>query len=36
VITHLDPAHYFGQRLAKHGRGGIVLVSAVAAAQPAH
>jgi hypothetical protein len=32
VITHLDLAHHFGQQLAKRGRGGIVLVSAVAAA----
>lgn len=32
VITHLDLAHHFGQRLAQRGRGGIVLVSAVAAA----
>lgn len=32
VITHLDLAHHFGQRLVKRGRGGIVLVSAVAAA----
>jgi short-subunit dehydrogenase len=32
VIAHLDLAHHFGQRLAKRGRGGIVLVSAVAAA----
>jgi len=32
VITHLDLAHHFGQRLARRGRGGIVLVSAVAAA----
>jgi hypothetical protein len=32
VITHLDLAHHFGQRLAKRGHGGIVLVSAVAAA----
>jgi short-subunit dehydrogenase len=32
VITNLDLAHHFGQRLAKRGRGGIVLVSAVAAA----
>jgi len=32
VITHLDLAHHFGQRLAGRGRGGIVLVSAVAAA----
>jgi uncharacterized protein len=32
VITHLDLAHHFGQRLATRGRGGIVLVSALAAA----
>src|SRR5690349_23246721 len=32
VITHLDLAHHFGQRLATRGRGGILLVSAVAAA----
>ena len=32
VITHLDLAHHFGQQLARRGRGGIVLVSAVAAA----
>jgi NAD(P)-dependent dehydrogenase (short-subunit alcohol dehydrogenase family) len=32
VIAHLGLAHHFGQRLAKRGRGGIVLVSAVAAA----
>jgi uncharacterized protein len=32
VIAHLDLAHHFGQRLAKRGRGGIVLVSAAAAA----
>ena len=32
VITHLDLAHHFGQKLATRGRGGIVLVSAVAAA----
>jgi short-subunit dehydrogenase len=32
VITHLDLAHHFGQRLAERGHGGIVLVSAVAAA----
>lgn len=32
VITHLDLAHHFGRRLAARGRGGIVLVSAVAAA----
>lgn len=32
MIAHLDLAHHFGQRLAKRGRGGIVLVSAAAAA----
>ena len=32
VITHLDLAHHFGRRLAERGRGGLVLVSAVAAA----
>jgi uncharacterized protein len=32
VIAHLDLAHHFGQKLAKRGRGGIVLVSAAAAA----
>lgn len=32
VTTHLDLAHHFGQRLGKRGRGGIVLVSAAAAA----
>lgn len=32
VTTHLDLAHHFGQRLAQRGRGGIILVSAVAAA----
>jgi hypothetical protein len=32
VIAHLDLAHHFGQRLAQRGRGGLVLVSAVAAA----
>ncbi|HEX5299892.1 MAG TPA: SDR family NAD(P)-dependent oxidoreductase [Streptosporangiaceae bacterium] len=32
VITHLDLAHHFGGMLAERGRGGIVLVSAVAAA----
>ena len=32
VITHLDLAHHFGQRLAERRHGGIVLVSAVAAA----
>jgi uncharacterized protein len=28
VIVHLDLAHHFGQKLARRGRGGIVLVSA--------
>jgi uncharacterized protein len=32
VIAHLDLAHHFGQKLARRGRGGIVLVSAAAAA----
>ena len=32
VITHLELAHHFGQKLAERGRGGLVLVSAVAAA----
>jgi uncharacterized protein len=32
VITHLELAHHFGQKLAERGRGGIVLVSAAAAA----
>jgi short-subunit dehydrogenase len=32
VITHLELAHHFGQKLAQRGRGGIVLVSAAAAA----
>jgi uncharacterized protein len=32
VITHLELAHHFGQKLAKRGCGGIVLVSAAAAA----
>jgi short-subunit dehydrogenase len=32
VIAHLELAHHFGQRLAKRGRGGIALASAVAAA----
>jgi uncharacterized protein len=32
VFAHLDLAHHFGNKLAERGRGGIVLVSAVAAA----
>lgn len=32
VITHLELAHHFGQKLARRGRGGLVLVSAAAAA----
>jgi hypothetical protein len=32
VFAHLDLAHHFGQKLAERGRGGLVLVSAVAAA----
>lgn len=32
VIAHLELAHHFGQKLAERGRGGIVLVSAAAAA----
>ena len=32
VIAHLELAHHFGQKLAQRGRGGIVLVSAAAAA----
>jgi uncharacterized protein len=32
VIAHLEPAHHFGRRLAGRGRGGLVLVSAAAAA----
>jgi short-subunit dehydrogenase len=32
VIAHLDLAHHFGQRLAGRGHGGIILVSAAAAA----
>jgi uncharacterized protein len=32
VTAHLDLAHHFGQRLAKRVRGGLVFVSAVAAA----
>ena len=33
VHAHLDLAHHFGRRLAKRGRGGILLVSALGAAQ---
>ncbi len=33
VIAALDLTHHFGQKLAKRGRGGMLLVSAVAAAQ---
>jgi uncharacterized protein len=33
IIAHLDLAHHFGQRLAKRGRGGVLLVSAMGAAQ---
>jgi short-subunit dehydrogenase len=32
VISHLEIAHHFGRKLAARGRGGIVLVSAAAAA----
>jgi short-subunit dehydrogenase len=32
VVAHLELAHHFGRRLATRGRGGMVLVSAVAAA----
>ena len=32
VLAHLDLAHHFGKKLAERGRGGLVLVSAVAAA----
>jgi short-subunit dehydrogenase len=32
VINHLELAHHFGHRLAQRGRGGLVLVSAAAAA----
>jgi short-subunit dehydrogenase len=31
VFAHLDLAHHFGKKLAERGRGGLVLVSAVAA-----
>jgi short-subunit dehydrogenase len=33
MIAHLDLAHHFGQRLATRGRGGVLLVSAMGAAQ---
>jgi short-subunit dehydrogenase len=33
VIAHLDLAYHFGQRLATRGRGGVLLVSALGAAQ---
>jgi uncharacterized protein len=33
IIAHLDLAHHFGQRLATRGRGGVLLVSAMGAAQ---
>jgi len=33
VIAHLDLIHHFGQRLATRGRGGVLLVSALGAAQ---
>ena len=33
IIAHLDLAHHFGQRLAARGRGGVLLVSAMGAAQ---
>jgi uncharacterized protein len=33
VIAHLDLAYHFGQRLATRGRGGLLLVSAMGAAQ---
>jgi len=32
VVAHLDLAHHFGKKLAERGRGGLVLVSAAAAA----
>jgi len=32
VVAHLDLAHHFGKKLAERGRGGLVLVSALAAA----
>ena len=32
VFAHLDLAHHFGKKLAERGRGGLLLVSAVAAA----
>ena len=33
IIAHLDLAQHFGQRLATRGRGGVLLVSAMGAAQ---
>ena len=33
IIAHLDLAHHFGQRLATRRRGGVLLVSAMGAAQ---
>lgn len=33
AIAHLDLAHHFGRRLAKRGRGGILLVSTMGARQ---
>jgi short-subunit dehydrogenase len=33
IIAHLDLAHHFGRRLATRGRGGMLLVSAMGAAQ---
>jgi uncharacterized protein len=33
IIAHLDLVHHFGQRLAARGRGGVLLVSAMGAAQ---
>jgi short-subunit dehydrogenase len=32
VFAHLDLAHHFGKKLAERRRGGVVLVSALAAA----
>lgn len=33
VISHLKVTHYYGQRLAKRGHGGVILVSAMGASQ---
>jgi uncharacterized protein len=33
IIAHLDLVHHFGQQLAARGRGGVLLVSAMGAAQ---